>query len=1747
MEKVKKMLEAQRVSFTRIYDAVITLLGEKNINLIEIRGNVRILDQKIELIADLGRQLLDHILESESSEESALLSEIEAADNFLKKYHELKLIIESHSPNHSDETSNVCSTHTKRKLKLPTIEFKKFGGDIRDWLPFWSQFKRIHNDEDLPVEDKFQYLLQAMIPNSRARQLVESYPPSGDNYPKVIESLESRFGRKDLLVEVYVRELLKLVLTSIGNRNKLSFLYDKLESQLRSLETLDVTSDTCAAMLYPLVESCLPEDLIRVWQRSSHYDVESTLKIRLDNLMIFLRKEVENEERITLAVAGFDMQSKTKKIVECPPVKNALPTASGLMNNKFQKKCHFCNGSHCSGDCSDARNWTLADRKKKLIERGCCYLCLKYGHIARKCRVNSVCSICNGRHVDIMCTKTDETTTKFVPAPKQSNVENSLSNNTYAEVFLQTLRVRLNGLNKSRMARVIIDTGSQRSYIKQSVASEMLYESIRREEMVHALFGGTNTDVCNHHCYRIRLSSIHDDYACNFEALDQTVICNNVTSVRQGPWMDELSSLGIEISDEKDGPVDILIGADIAGKLLTGKRHELKCGLVALHTLLGWTIMGKVTSNEQSINSSMLVVTSMLSRDLGPTDLWSLDVLGITDPLQQKSEKDTEKAVMEHFLETVLRKEDGRYEVHMPWIEGHPPLPNNFSIAQRRLENLMKKLNNDGYLQEYSQVFKEWLDEGIIEEVPVSDLQYQGHYLPHRHVVRESSTTTKIRPVFDASAKEKNQPSLNQCLEKGINLIELIPSILIKFRLGKIGVIADIKKAFLQISLTSTDRDFLRFLWYNENGELKTYRHTRVVFGVTCSPFLLGAVIEYHLKICFETKKNSSIKSIIPKLLKSFYVDNCVSSVDSKEELQMFIDESSMIFADAKFELRGWEHTVIDNSEVASVLSPVLGLNWNRNLDTLELNSEWYRDINIELITKRIILSTAQRIFDPIGFSCPVSLYPKILLQKTWNLKLGWDTEVPDDIKICFLSWIKDIPFLLDLKIPRWLVTSDAVHERWTLHVFCDASGNSYATAIFLRSESSRGVEVQLIQAKSRVAPIKQMTIPRLELLAATIGARLSKMVSENLPVDIPVYWWSDSSTVLAWIKRDDNWKPFIWNRVKEIRNLTNKEAWFHVPGHFNPADLPSRGCSPKQLVESRWWEGPEWLKKSPEQWPSQNYSVEEDVINTEKRKCVTSSMLSSNQCFSWFYERFSGFEKIVRILSWIRRFIFNSLNRNEKKIGPLSLAELISSENCIIKFIQEEAFEGLNDPKLKTLCPFIDNDGIIRLSTKISAREDSRDFRFPAVLPSKHPVVDKIAHEQHVKASHVGVQGLLSLLRERFWILKGRKTLRSIVTKCVVCRRYNGKSSEVSPIPLPRDRVRDANVFEVAGVDLAGPLYIRSGEKVWICLFTCAVYRAVHLELLSSLSTDIFLQSFRRFVARRGRPSIIYSDNGTNFVGTDNAFRHLDWNEIITYSSAQRIEWKFNPPTAAWWGGWWERLIRIVKDLLRKVLGKSSLTYEELYTIVCDTESVVNSRPLTYFHEDSRDLVPLTPAMFLREIQEVGVPDVDATEATDLRKHLKYRLKLKEDLRRRFRTEYLGELKLFSKGNNVKEIKLGDIVLVGLDNIKRLDWPLARIEEMIPGRDGKIRVVRLKTATGSLLRPVQRIYPLEINSRDNEIDFHALNKIGQEKMKEEKGTKRDREPEEQKNEKDDKPAHEKKPVVTRYGRIVKPPSKYTG
>uniref|UniRef100_A0A8D8X4X1 Integrase catalytic domain-containing protein n=1 Tax=Cacopsylla melanoneura TaxID=428564 RepID=A0A8D8X4X1_9HEMI len=404
---------------------------------------------------------------------------------------------------------------------------------------------------------------------------------------------------------------------------------------------------------------------------------------------------------------------------------------------------------------------------------------------------------------------------------------------------------------------------------------------------------------------------------------------------------------------------------------------------------------------------------------------------------------------------------------------------------------------------------------------------------------------------------------------------------------------------------------------------------------------------------------------------------------------------------------------------------------------------------------------------------------------------------------------------------------------------------------------------------------------------------------------------------------------------------------------------------------------------------------------------------------------------------------------------------------------------------KVESLFPFVE-EGLTRLKTKVSNREDDKDFCYPIVLPGEHPVVQRLVMDVHIESCHVGAQILLSILRQKYWITGGRRTVRKILNRCVVCKRFTAKSIQTEATPLPLDRVRLAQVFEVTGVDLAGPLYVKtdSGEtkKVWVCLFTCAVYRAVRLELVSSLSTDSFIMALKRFCSRQNRPSIMYSDQGSNFTGFENASKELDWNAITSYTSSRKIEWRFNPPSSPWWGGWWERLIGVMKSVLKKVLGRTFVSQEVLQTILCDIESIMNLRPLTYLSEDPSDLAVLTPAMFLHEIQEVGVPEWDLIQPSDLRKRYHHRQELVRRLRERFRTEYLGQLKLFASKKSEHEVKLGDLVLIGDDNLKKIDWPVGLVTELIKGRDSVVRVVRVRTSNGTLMRPVQRIYPLEVH-----------------------------------------------------------------
>ena len=729
----------------------------------------------------------------------------------------------------SASSTNGGSTHgsepgSRKRYKLPKIEIRKFNGDLKEWLGFWSQFEKIHEDSTLHDSDKFQYLVQSMVPGTRAHKLVSSYPQSAPNYPLVIAALKDRFGDKVLLTEVYVRQMLKLVIRNVGKPKSvtLSAMYDELESHLRALETLGVTQEQSAAFLYPLVESSLPEETIRAWQRSamSGYDddhQDKPVDERLKSLMKFLKMEVKGAERLSYVSEGFSepVKERTVKDKRVTGSHTSLPTAAGLLAAHPQRgACIFCDKSHDSQACVSAQTMPYSLKKRKILDKRACLCCLKVGHMAKACKSYIRCLMCQKRHVTLMCPDL-EANKKTTENLNDSNVEQTVVSqlNCTNEVLLQTLRCTIQNGAKHKEVRVLLDPGSQKSYILESTARCLGLQSEGQTKLYHLLFGGIK-QVQTHEVYEINLGGKHSR---RLKVLGHNHICGKIPRMARGPWMTELKEKKIFVSDlGDDSEIEVLIGSDYYADLVTGRKHCLQNGLVALETSLGWTLSGKL--KEPLEESCGMLVTSMFVADATVTELWNLETIGIRDPVERKSREEKETSVKEHFIQTVARSEEGRYIVALPWTVESPQIPSNKEVAEKRLVSMTAKLQSRGQYQEYQKVFDDWLAEGLVEVVEDDGKKDHCHYLPHRAVFKPESRTTPVRPVFDASCKVDRSPSLNEMLEKGPNMLELLPTILLRFREGKIGVTADIRKAFQMIEVNESDRDFLRFLWW-ENPE----------------------------------------------------------------------------------------------------------------------------------------------------------------------------------------------------------------------------------------------------------------------------------------------------------------------------------------------------------------------------------------------------------------------------------------------------------------------------------------------------------------------------------------------------------------------------------------------------------------------------------------------------------------------------------------------------------------------------------------------------------------------------------------------------------------------------------------------------------------------------------------------------------------------------------------------------------------
>ncbi|UYV76394.1 hypothetical protein LAZ67_14000274 [Cordylochernes scorpioides] len=1606
--------KAIRGTFTRIINEINGEFEKSQIDRNDIYSKFNRLESYYTKLVDLNEKYQALLVVKEGITEESIDREWQECDKYEEEKFDIQQKVSVLRNPDKEETIPIASEDTVINVKLPELALKSYDGSLEGWLPWWAQFSKIHENKNLSDSDRFLYLRQAIVPNSEAYRVVASYPVTGANYALAVQALQERFGDPNILTELYVRRLLNSVISNVKKENRnLSSLYDELSSHLRSLETLGIDPQLSGIFLYPLVESSLPSDILKIWHRhpSSGYGMELAKREESDKgvggaqerlrlLLDFLKAEVRSAQRLKFVEKGFKQEEPYKRSYNdgTRTRSNFRPaTVSSLFGGRTNIKCFFCERTnHASHQCRSIMKMSPGERNDKIRSAHLCFKCLRKGHIQSQCREQLECKNCGRNHLEVLC---EGNSSNRLTKPGRENLKEnapepiaSLSSQACTGlVLLMTTVALLKGPNASRRVRILLDSGSQFSYIKQSLVWSIGIERKGEITIAKSLFGGNKIGEEKHGKFMLELENLGNKRdVIHIEALDQRKICDAIPPLPKGDWLEKLKIKGIILSQDnfKGQEIDILIGANYLGMILTGKIVQVEADLTAVETKLGWTLMGNspIIDSNDNVQQTLNLLTTRC--DL--KDLWDLEVLGIRDPVETCSKETRYEEIKEKFITKIQRQSDQRYSVGLPWKVEKESIPSNLDIAIKRLDISTKKMTSQNKLTEYSQVFRDWLTEGLIERVEENPLERRGYYLPPRPVYKMESKTTPIRPVFDASCLGHNGLSLNQCLEKGPNLLERIPEMMIRFRENKFGVTADIRKAFQMVAIEESERNYLRFLWWEKESdrELIAYRHKRLVFGLNCSPFVLNAVIEYHLQ---------SIRGPLVQwakiLAQSFYMDNCITSLETKQEVQEFQKAAIEIMDRAKMDLREWEYSLEENPEKGTC-TKILGVVWNKMEDSLKCELPDNLSLQPKL-TKRLVLSMVQRIFDPLGFCAPVFLPPKLLLQRSWGLKLGWDTPLPESMAQEFRTWLDQIKFIELIKIPRYM-WNDLIFPT-EVHIFCDASQIGYGAVAYLRSETGRENTLTLIWSKVRLAPMKSITIPRLELMAMVLGARLANAIQAALKRKCETTLWSDSTTALSWIKKEIEWRVVVRNRVREIQATTNLNDWRFVPSQLNPADLLSRGCPPSQFVQSRWWEGPEWLKKPKEFW-----------LNSE-------------------------------IMSYVLRFL-GKLKKQSTETGPLKVSELDLAEKKLIRMIQEKvSIEKSNATKSFKILK--NTDGLWCVESKLLHGQVPEEFKTPIILPGDHPFVEQLIWEVHLKNGHVGVQFILSNLREKFWIIRGRKTIKKIISKCIACKRLKEKSLQRPMAALPENRIGLGKPFQITGVDLLGPLHLKEGGKVWVAAFTCAVYRAIHLELVKSLETGVFMMALHR------------------------------------------IQWIFIPPSAPWWGGFWERMVRTIKEMLIKMLGHRKLKYVQLQTALCEIESIINNRPLTYVSEDDNDLKPLTPNEFLQNGPESSFPEFENLKPEML--HTRYRElgQLKRELEQRFLKEYLGALIQKSENIDRRQLKVGDVVLIGQENLKRMFRPKGRIVNLIPGKDGIVRVAHVKTSTGTLIRALQRLHPLEISS----------------------------------------------------------------
>ncbi|CAO4363147.1 unnamed protein product [Caenorhabditis nigoni] len=1298
----------------------------------------------------------------------------------------------------------------------------------------------------------------------------------------------------------------------------------------------------------------------------------------------------------------------------------------------------------------------------------------------------------------------------------------------------------------------MIDTGADLTLISKKVAMDWTLPIVEREVFALKNYAGeAKQQEFPLTKMTLRSPETSDEYEVSPYVSEKLVGKIRKTKLPQDDLVYILKNKLTVNSDTFETSVepDMIIGNDYIPMILTGKIERLPSGMTLLDTLFGNTPLGRSNTTKTVAANDEKYIFSVVSSEIETDDAQMVEEEQRRETTMKGPDEFTgsledeklqmEQETIEHFKENV-EKRGKSYYVKLPYKKHREELPDNYAIAEKRLKSVGRQCSTE-VLKMVDDVFKDQIDKKILEVVdPDEDTGNRLiHYNPHQPVLTPTKTTTKCRVVVDGSAHFKGKPSLNDQINQGPTILPDLVGLLQRFRSGKVAVTSDAEKAFLQVFLHEDDRDATRLLWVNDvtkefnTDNIVTYRFTRVLFGRNVSPFLLGATINHHLS----TIDN---QEMAVEMANNLYVDNLLMTTDDdpKDALQLYTYPKKT-FTDMGMNLREFTtnsqilRDMLPEGDASAEESPkIMGIRWDTRSDMLEMN------IDLETLktnSRRTVSSAIACTYDPLGLLAPLLLPLKLFQRELWMEIYNWDTPLNQTHEEQWQKLLDDVNGF-KIRVPRNVVNKTNSNIILT---FTDASKEAAAFAIYIGND----LGMNLIYAKTKVKPLKEKwTIPKLETQALKMGvtstlSTIQHLLLGNIKIDA-CYIFTDSMIALGWVEGATEKKvvgTFVANRiesiyetVEQINELEIPVSFGHVISEENPADLGTRECTKETLNQPMWFEGVIPENETLEQWiqKRKTFQLKDDHHVYSLVRGSGKDQVAVFDC-----QVTNNWTKMVHTVVIVMKFLKKRLQKGDEPLetkihgwakfttsNEISTDEFQTAKDILIrdqqKLITPQQIKNWSD-----LRPTKDEKGIIVCVGRMENAELDQETKYPALIQPNSALAKLIILKEHSKF-HKSENHTITSIRERYLLPKVRQQVKKVLGKCVPCQRSSKLPYKYPDMaPLPKNRVTKTCPFDRVGIDGFGPIEYMGPDgilKATGIIFVCMVTRATHIEVVTDNSATSFLQAFRRFIAIRGTPSQVLTDNGTNFtLGAKiikESFETTDLpDEVQKFLRIQGIDWKFITPLSPWKGGMYERMVKTAKQMFMKEKRLQKLTLTELQTVFNEVAAMMNDRPLTYPDNEVGTLNPIRPSDFLTLKLPVTIPWTNLQEATDdylpskeaqseetrigTIRALEKSMEASESLWKRFSQEYLTELRLQHKNRMDKKRgsatipKVGQCVLLWEEQpTPRNVWKIAEIKELITSPDGHIREAIVRTVTKKELRKsINHLIPLELDEPTDE------------------------------------------------------------